>query len=123
MKDNVDLTLDRVFASPDDTVERIRFLLTNTIGKLFPWQFIESNDLRDYDMLIITGNQNDRKVFRERQKYNDLEVCERCGDRIKPWYQTYGLCKNCENIMGENEDRCPWRVMLHKEGLIDRLVL
>lgn len=102
MKDNVDLTQDRIFSRPmrgDD------FSLRNVVRKKFhlmPWN---NNDVIDdysgihpQDKPIVVGNKEQREEHENIRQGLSGEYCDCCGRKLTkfPWKQKRGLCSECD---------------------------
>lgn len=127
MKDNVDLTIDRVFSSRTNNA-RLIDLFGRSIPRSFqrrkPWKkdislYLDDPDYSGIDRehkSIPTGNKRERAdhmmIYEEVYGH---QTCARCGASIvvKPWMKIfhYDLCDKCDNELEKEtikEHRKPW---------------
>lgn len=99
MKQNVDLTANRLFSTND---------FDSFIVKAFPnlrhhpWSYEGSHriysdsDIGQKDSLIICGNSKERQAQRFNRMLDYGYVCECCGtELLKPWAKHFSLCEGC----------------------------
>lgn len=110
MKDNIDLTENRIFRSKSDRAQTdVEYdILLATINGKFPWsrkppKIIESDDDLGFDeeirfQPIPLGNRADRERFREISHAISVQYCDRCGTQVNifPWDMQECLCKRCK---------------------------
>ena len=107
MKRKLDLTVDRLFSAPKvltDLELRRKF---RNIGFLYshktvsPWDFIKSDiDCKNYDRTFLTGNKKQRLIKKRNILYKNCEFCERCGKKMKFYYdKKIRLCSKCNEIL------------------------
>lgn len=131
MKDNVDLTQNEMFVTPEDTHNNDPNFTDAEIIRMFshrlPWNFIYSTrsinsdqDLFGKDELILTGTKKDR-----RRKSFDVEeltehYCDCCGAYLmeKPWLRSiyYCLCQKCSRKLELEYHRIPWNPHKNNES-------
>jgi len=127
LKENVDLTLNRVFSGGNFQNRGFLWQLERrfTRGlKRKPWIY-HDNFMRDNDnyskidrsnMLIIVGDKDERYDTGLCYEENyGLKTCARCGAdlNIKPWMRIfhYDLCERCDKELTkehESKNRKPW---------------
>ena len=127
MKNNVDLTSNKIFSTGG--LRNIDRMIKDINGK-HPWnpslvQVYDDDSLNGYwdgDELILTGRHSDR--VRKSEIYNIVEgiTCDRCGIRldIKPWNRVYGLCGECYNALQSDLNKMPYDVAESYDDLINR---
>lgn len=102
MKDNVDLTQDRIFSRP---MRNDGFSLRSVLRKKFhliPW--MNNNAVDDYsgihpqDKPIAVGNKEQREEHESIRQELSGEYCDCCGEKLTkfPWIQRKGLCSECD---------------------------
>ena len=116
MKENVDLTENRLFSN--DWLGDILTFNLITVNK-FPWNAsikeIRTNDDLDLDhqknAIITVGNKKTRAKVKFYREMDSSDYCDCCGKRMntKPWNKEIGTCHNCDNIFFKDEDKCIWR--------------
>lgn len=114
MKNNVDLTLNRVFGRLWG--ERPGSILRGIV--YFPWEskrrrLFSSNDLNKKKVeLFFTGSREERKYKRSNAKYEKMykNSCDCCGVFINkyPWNTIETLCKNCKEDLELRVSEYPW---------------
>ena len=111
MKDNIDLTENRIFRSKSDRTQTdVGYdILLATINGKFPWsrkplKIIESDDDLGFDeeirfQPIPLGNRADRERFREISHAISVQYCDRCGAPVNifPWDMRECLCERCKS--------------------------
>lgn len=106
MKENIDLTRNRMFPQLIVRESKLRRVLTR-----IPWNLhhIESNiELNFYP----TGNREEREQAQMWINENSGLYCDRCGRYVAriPWRGQYGLCQKCAEILFEpRQKQIPWK--------------
>lgn len=126
MRDNIDLTANRMFQSHRRVV--MPGWVSTVLGK-YPWNkppLMLASDL-DNDILhgrniplIVLGNKSDRHSTTTIMQIDSGEYCDCCGAYLNaiPWDRTYGLCRKCMEDMrknyGNRAEIIPW---YHREEM------
>lgn len=114
MKDNVDLTQNRMFSRPSRIPNSRLIKLGN---RKYPWDFSSNFDnwYISQSSVIELGNKEDRekqKIYK--RAYGNY--CDCCGELMNshPWDKEIGICHKCEdNALKDKlnkKQRCPWRM-------------
>lgn len=110
MKDNIDLTANRIFRSKSDRTQTdvIHDTLLMAINGKFPWSrelpiTIKSDgdlglDKDNRFQPIPLGNRAERKRFDEITRAISIQYCDRCGALVNvfPWDMRECLCERCK---------------------------
>lgn len=110
MKDNIDLTENRIFRSKSNVVQAdvVYDILLSKINGKFPWsinplKIIKSDNDLGFDeeirfQPIPLGNRADRERFKEISHAISVQYCDRCGTQVNifPWDMQECLCKRCK---------------------------
>lgn len=133
MKNNIDLTEDRLFSRSrilDDMALSVLTLSMLKKGK-FPWDIGEFRQIRSYDeldmehqrnSLITLGDKGKRAEIAEYRKMDSANYCDCCGSRmnLKPWDREVGICHKCNNYYEKEVEKCKWR---KKEDIRNAVIL
>lgn len=99
MKDNVDLTQDRIFSRP----RRGNSFSLRSIFPKKPWNNHFAADdysgVHQEDKLIAIGNKEQREEHENIRQEVSGEYCDCCGRKLTkyPWMQKqHGLCSECD---------------------------
>lgn len=120
MKQNVDLTENRIFSRDNWAGDIAMGVLTLSIltKEKFPWNAhldqIRSDD--EFDLvhqkrsIIAVGDKKTRAKIKEYRHMDSIDYCDCCGARMNliPWNFECGICQKCEREV-IHEDRCMWR--------------
>lgn len=100
MKQNVDLTANRMFSSAGS----FDSLLVTAFPNLrhYPWErehfrIVRSDaDMENRNSIIICGNATERQNQRYGRMMDYGYICDCCGAELtKPWAKHYSLCERC----------------------------
>lgn len=126
MRDNIDLTANRMFQSHRRVV--MPGWVSTVFGK-YPWNkppLTRASDLDDDILhrrnipLVVLGNKSDRHSTTTIMQIDSGEYCDCCGAYLNaiPWDRTYGLCRKCMEDMrknyGNRVEIIPW---YHREEM------
>lgn len=115
MKDNVDLTQNRMFSRPSRLPgDSNRFLITSGSRGKYPWEYPDDTYIYLSSSSVITLGNN---ILRRKQKFynsfGDNITCDCCGKRLNkfPWHNERGICHSCADHVYDKQDKnkCPWR--------------
>lgn len=120
MDARIDLTENRDFRKRDNH----SLFLSNFKLRKFPWMDAEkwysTNESNNINVLFLTGDKKTRlNKKRELEIYNNIH-CDKCGNKLKPWGEYYGLCSICDKEEKEliiREDNFPM-TKVFKEKLL-----
>ena len=114
MKDNIDLTENRIFSGN----QGLRDTLIEALLPKLPWEkyimLIESDDDLDLERqrisIIATGNRSERARIEFYRQMDDVNYCDCCGAAInkKPWYMEIGTCRKCYDYYNNRNRNHPW---------------
>ena len=118
MRDNIDLTSNRMFRSKND------MSIHTFVFSKYPWKqpvfdLVTAEGLDDeilhgrYMPLVRVGNKSDRREVKMLVEIDSNDYCDCCGAYLKtiPWDRTYGLCRKCNTDMHinyGNNRKMPW---------------
>lgn len=103
MKANIDLTVDRHFTKTNSFTRRMR-----SLGSSFGFSIQERFDFTDYREVFHTGTRTEILKKRHLFAFNSTLGCEKCGARMLPWANTYGLCQKCDDELEEQFSERKW---------------
>lgn len=113
MKNNIDLTENRIFS---EKASLRTHMLEALLSKL-PWEkyimLVESDDDLDLERqrisIIATGNRSERARIKFYRQMNDANYCDCCGAAMnkKPWYMEIGVCRKCDDYYNRKIGH-PW---------------
>lgn len=130
MKNNIDLTENRIFSR--DSFGLWNLTITDLLKFDFPWNVhlteIRSDDEFDLDhqrkSIIATGNKKQRAEVQHYREMDSLDYCDCCGAKMNliPWNREIGVCRKCEEYYESHDpiyDKCLWR----KKDIIHNAVI
>lgn len=114
MKNNIDLTENRIFS--EDQSMRIN-LIKALLPKL-PWgkyiTLIESDNDLDLESqrisIIAIGNKLERAKIKFYRQMDSGNYCACCGAAMnkKPWHMEFGLCQTCNDYYKNRKSKFFW---------------
>lgn len=130
MKQNVDLTENRIFSHrttmnnwltdlSGSIIDLSDFTFGNILGEKVPWRVdikvtnsMDEDDLGHQEKsLIALGNKSKRAEIKMYRNMDSREYCDRCGKRMNliPWNKEVGVCAMCDKELSGDIDKCKWR--------------
>lgn len=117
MKNNVDLTEERMFSRLN--INDIKIDVHDMISSKFPWIpvddgliFADDRYLQNKNDLISTGNKHERKLAKNAINMVEGKGCLRCGKPIHKYLfaiKDVSLCRECEKYISRDAFRKkPW---------------
>lgn len=113
MKNNIDLTENRIFSGNPS----LRTHLIDALLPKLPWEkyimLVESDDDLDLERqrisIIATGNKSERARIKFYRQMDDGNYCDCCGAAMnkKPWYMEVGVCRKCDDY-NNRKSKYPW---------------